>query len=190
MLDADLDVGRRIAKQWVSDNGGPDAYHCLAIADLKAGFPKLAAIRLTETAEREDAGDALVRARVYAQAANAWLIAEFPGEARRVLDAAFTLAPDAGELYLTDAKVAYAQERWGDVIKAVTAASEKDFHSTEVYVLRARVHRRLGNLEFAAEDIVTALTLDPYNVDALVVRGELQQAGITIEVTYELPDDN
>src|SRR5690606_19581999 len=74
-VEADLDIGRIAAQQWVSEGGGSEARHCLAIADLKAGFPKLSALRLEEIAQRKDAGDDYVRARVLSQAAEAWLVA-------------------------------------------------------------------------------------------------------------------
>ena len=36
----------------------------------------------------------------------------------------------------------------------------------------------------AADDVVAALTIDPYNIDALTMRGELRQAGVEIEAYY------
>ena len=53
LIKNDLEAGRRRAQQWVSTGGGADARHCLAIADLESGFPKLAAARLEEIAERK-----------------------------------------------------------------------------------------------------------------------------------------
>ena len=61
--------GRAHAERWAVEGGGPAAVHCLAIADLAAGFPKIAAVRLFELAERPDASDEGVRAKLYAEAA-------------------------------------------------------------------------------------------------------------------------
>ena len=190
LVEADLEIGRIAAQQWVSEGGGANARHCLAIADLKAGFPKLAAIRLEEVAERQDAGDDYMRARIYSQAAKAWLEAEEAGHAEDALKQAFQLTPDAGELHLTAAHVYAAQERWQSVIDSVGKAGEADFASAETYVLRGKAYAAFGNYQTAAEDVVNALTLDPVNVDALVLRGELQQAGVVIDVFYEASGKN
>lgn len=187
MLSADPDLGRRIARQWVSDGGGPDALHCLSISDLKSGLPKMAAIRLTQISERNDAGEPLVRARILAQAAEAWLSAGEVAEAKLTIDKAFKLAPKSGELHQTAAKIYFADEKWSDVISAVSKAEKAGFKSVDGFILRARAYKTFGNLEFAAEDVVSALTLDPYSVDALVLRGELDQAGVSIEVYYDRP---
>lgn len=186
-LNADLELGRIAAQQWVSEGGGADARHCLAVADLKAGYPKLAAVRLQEIAQRKDAGDDYIRARLLSQAADAWLVAGEHSFAETALDQALGLVPDSAELYLTAAKVYGAQERWQDTVNAVNTAEEGGFFSAETYVLRGRGLHALGAYERAAEDVVAALTLDPVNVDALVLRGDLAQVGINIDVSFQPP---
>lgn len=188
-INADLELGRIAAQQWVSEGGGADARHCLAVADLKAGFPKLAALRLEEIAQRKDAGDDYVRARLLSQAAEAWLVAEQSDFALTALDQALALVPDSAELFLTAAKVYAAQERWQDVINAVNTAEEGGFISAETFVLRGRGRHQLGANERAAEDVVAALTLEPTNIDALVLRGDLAQTGITIDVSFDPPSE-
>lgn len=189
LVEADLELGRTAAQQWVSEGGGANARHCLAIADLTAGFPKLAAIRLEETAERRDAGDDLVRARLFSQAAEAWLEADEPALAEQALNKAFEKANKAGELYLTATRVYAALERWQSVIDAVAAAEEAGFVSAQTYVLRGRAYAAQGSYQTAANDVVNALKLDPVNVEALVLRGELQQAGVVIDVFLVSPEE-
>lgn len=185
LLNADLELGRIAAQQWVSEGGGAEARHCLSVADLKAGFPKLAALRLEEIAQRKDAGDDYVRARLLSQAAQAWLVAEEPAYAEAALDQALALVPDSPELYLTAAKVYGAQRRWQDVINAVNTAEEDGFVSAETFVLRGRARYEFGAYENAANDVVAALSLDPKFIDALVLRGDLAQAGMKIDVFLE-----
>ncbi len=182
LVNADLDLGRIAAQQWVGEGGGAEARHCLALADLKAGFPKLAALRLEEIAQRKDAGDDYVRARLLSQAAQAWLTANETQQAQNAIDQALALVPDSGELYLTAAKVYAAQERWQDVINAVNTAEENSLGSAATFVLRGRARYVFGAYELAANDVVAALSLDPRNVDALVLRGDLAQAGVPIDV--------
>lgn len=190
LVEADLELGRIAAQQWVNEGGGAEARHCLAQADFKAGFPKLAALRFEEIAQRKDAGDDYVRARLYDQAAQSWLAAEEPGMAEKALDEALALVPDSGELYLTAAKIYAAQNRWQDVVNAVNTAEEAGFISAETYVLRGRGLYTLASYERAAQDVVSALTIDPVNIDALVLRGDLAQAGINIEVSLANPEED
>ncbi|MHA7873109.1 MAG: hypothetical protein ACX939_12225 [Hyphococcus sp.] len=181
LVQADLEVGRLAAQQWAGEGGGADAQHCLALADIAAGYPKLGAARLEEIAQRKDAGDDFVRARLLAQASFAWLQANEIDFAEKAIEKAFALVPDSGELHLTAAKVFAAKERWQKVDSSVSKAEQAGFVSAQTYVLRGRARYNLGAYESAAKDVVNALTLDPVNVEALVLRGDLQQTGIVIE---------
>ena len=180
----DIEEGRAGAQRWASEGGGAPALHCLSIADLAAGYPKLAAIRLREIAERADAGDEPARARVLAEAALAWLEAGEVKEAEDAVRAAKTRAPALPELDFVAAKIFAADNRWQAAADAVTAAEEKGVKAPESYLIRARAMRALGRDEAAADDVVAALSIDPLNIDALTLRGELQQAGVKIEAYY------
>lgn len=184
LIEADIELGRTAAQQWSSEGGGADAQHCLALADIAAGFPKLGAARLEDIAQRKDAGDDLVRARLLAQAADAWLMGSKTEFADTAIKTAFELAPDSGELHLTAAKVHAAKERWQQAAASVEIAAQAGFVSSNTYVLSGRAYIRLGDYEKAAGEVIKALTLEPTNVDALVLRGEIQQTGVPIEVYY------
>ena len=184
LLEADVDTGRLAAQQWADEGGGPDAQHCLALADIAAGYVKLGALRLEDIAERKDAGNVDTRARLLDQAAQAWLQADRLDEAQRALDKAFSLTPDSGDLHLTAAKIYAAQKQWTKVQAAAAAAEEAGVKTAEVYVLSGKAHYALGDYETAANDVVSALTIDPTNIDALTLRGDIQQTGIAIEVFY------
>lgn len=184
LVEADLEVGRLAAQQWSAEGGGADALHCLSVADIAAGFPKLGAARLEDIAQRKDAGDDYVRARLLAQAAFAWLQGGEATFAEEAIQNAFDLVPDSGELHLTAAQVYAARKKWQQVIISVTAAEEAGFISSSAYVLRGRAYSTFGNYETAAQDVVNALSLDSLNIDALVLRGELQQRGVVIDVYF------
>lgn len=184
LVKTDLEKGRENATRWVGDGGGPPAQHCLAVAELAAGFPKAAALRLEDLASRSDAGDELVRARILSQAALAWLEAGELELAQAAIDAAFAAAPGAGELYLFSAMVHDAKEEYQATIDDITIGEKKGFTSAEGYVLRGRARHALLLHREAADDVVAALSIDPFNLDALVLRGELQQAGIDIDAYY------
>ncbi len=183
LIEEDVETGRRAAQIWADEGGGISAQHCLAIADIAAGFSKLGAARLESIAERTDAGDGLARARLYAQAIDAWLEAGEIIQAEEALAAARERAPDEPELQLAAAKISAAKEDWHTVIAAVTAAEESNIGSAEAFVFRGRAHLAVGNAEQAAIDVVKALTLEPTNIDALTLRGDVQRAGVTIDVS-------
>lgn len=180
----DAKAGREFAARWVAEAGGPQAQHCLAVADLRAGFPKIAAIRLEELSERTDAGDNVIRARILSQAALAWLEGGEVAEAARSIEAAFAMAPDDDELYLPAARVYAAEERRQATIDAVTTAEDRGMATSQGYVLRGRAYFVLTKYREAADDVVAALKLDPLNVDALVLRGDLAQQGVDIRADY------
>jgi len=187
LVDADIELGRTAAQQWALEGGGADAQHCLALADIAAGFAKLGAARLEDTAQRKDAGDDYVRARLFSQAADAWLQADQVDLADKAIKSAFELAPEAAELNLTAAKIYAAKEDWLQVIASVQAAAKGGFISSDAFVLSARAYFTLGDYESAATDVISALTIAPTNLDALVLRGEIQQTGVVIDVYVESP---
>jgi Tfp pilus assembly protein PilF len=181
---ANVKEGREFAARWVAEAGGAPAQHCLALADLRAGFPKLAAVRLEELSERADAGDLIVRARILSQAALAYLEAQEVAEAARAIEAAFAMAPDEDELYLPAAKVYSAEEKRQVTIDAVTTAEKRGIVSAEGYVLRGRARYAVTQYREAADDVMAALKIDPVNIDALTLRGDLAQQGIDIRADY------
>ncbi|MEZ5915558.1 MAG: hypothetical protein R3C42_08055 [Parvularculaceae bacterium] len=189
LIADDLDTGRRAAERWVSEGGGAPALHCLAVGDLAAGFSKLAAARLTEISERSDAGDSRARARLLAEAALAWLDADDATQAEGSILAAQRLTPELPELDFVAAKVYAAAGKWQAASEAVTAAEAAGLKTVEAYLIRARAARALGRDEDAAHDVVAALTIDPYDIDALTLRGELKQAVFNIEAYYSEDDE-
>ncbi len=187
LVEADTVLGRTAAQQWALEGGGADAQHCLALADIAAGFAKLGAARLEEMAQRKDAGDDYVRARLLSQAADAWLEAGQVEFADNAIKSAFELAPEAAELHLSAAKVHAAKEDWLQVIASAQSAAQGGFVSADTFVLSGRAYFALGDYESAAAEVVNALTIAPTNIDALVLRGEIQQTGVDIEVYYDGP---
>lgn len=182
LVEEDVETGRRAAQLWAGEGGGADAQHCLAMADIAAGFSKLGAARLEELAQRKDAGDDYVRARLFAQAAEAWLDAGETEAASSAVATAFEHAPDAAELHLTAAMVHAAAGKWHETIAAVSAAEQAGLGNAESFVLRGKARLFLGDAEGAAEDVVNALSIEPTNIDALTLRGDVQRAGVVIEV--------
>jgi tetratricopeptide (TPR) repeat protein len=190
LIASDLEIGRIGAQQWAVEGGGAPAQHCLAIADIAAGFPGLGAVRLMELADRTDAGDEIVRARIRTQAAVAFLDAgNNPAALAAINDALIPTEPYLADLDLIAAAVFAEQEDWRKAEEAVTRAEEAETVSADGFVIRARARAALARDDAAAEDVIAALKLDPENLDALVLRGELMQRGIYIKATYRQRDE-
>ncbi|MEM9169848.1 MAG: hypothetical protein AAGC56_09350 [Pseudomonadota bacterium] len=184
VVSEDPEGARAVALEWTQAGGGPPATHCLALADLARGYPKLAGARLALLAEDGRAGDVLVRARLLEQAALAFLEADEDAQALDAIKNAIAMAPNAGEIRLTAGVVNAANENWEAVVKSVTAAEETGVVSLDGYLARTRAYLALAKARQAAEDVVNALRIDPFNVDALVLRGEILQAGVDVAASY------
>lgn len=178
------DLGIEQARQWVTIGGGPMARHCLAVAELATGSAKLAAIRLQDLGATENAGDSTTRAQILAQAGEVWLGIDEPDAALSAVTEAFTLIPDDGTLFLLQAKIHQALGKWQPTVDAVTSAQERGFTSAEGFILRARALKELTQFDDAGADLANGLRLDPFNLDGLVLRGELAQVGVIINTNY------
>ncbi|MBT8473376.1 MAG: hypothetical protein HKN14_08695 [Marinicaulis sp.] len=185
VIEADAETGRRIAQQWAATDSGLDAEHCLAVADLAAGFYNLAGLRLDELAAGQIARDSGVSGELYRQASEAWIFAENFENAEASAQRGLAIDPDSGELFLLAAHAHSAQEDWSEVVSAVTKAEDLGVFTSNGYVRRGRAYAKLGDYAAGAEDVVRALSINPMNIDAFILRGEIQQAGINIEVYYE-----
>jgi len=176
-VEVDPEAAFEEAIGWRSLGGGAPARHCAALALLALGAEEEAASRLEALALRPDAGGADARAAILAQAANAWMLAEAPDAALESLAAALELAPNSSELH-RDAARAHALKRdWAAAAHALNEALARDPRSSAAHALMARAKWELGEAEAAREHVRKALAFDPENLDALVVRGELRQAG-------------
>jgi tetratricopeptide (TPR) repeat protein len=159
------------AVAWRKSRGGQAADHCLATALVARGDREEGAQLLQEIASED--GRPATRAKLYGQAAQAWLAV---GEVRRAWSAlsdGLALDPDSTDL-LVDRAVANAElglvfEAIDDLNRALDLAPGR----IDALVLRANAWRRMGNVDLAEDDINRAIAAQPRNVDALLERGNL-----------------
>ncbi|NHK28507.1 hypothetical protein FF098_011370 [Parvularcula flava] len=180
-LDTDPEAGRAAALRWVTDGGGPPAIHCAALADLAMDLPRVGARRLYALAEDLREEDPGMAARLYAQSAQAWLAGDEPENALIPLEKAYGLAPRSPELHLMAAPVYAGAQRWGQTKRVLDLLESENRLNANGYTLRAKAKQMLADYEGAAADIRTALRQEPDNIDALIIRGELIQAGYRID---------
>ncbi len=175
LVETDIDRGRAAAQQWADEGGGANAQHCLALADM----PSSARRGLSRSHNaKTPAMISFARAFFHRRPMHGLKLAKRIWRKRQSTP------------HLNWRRAPYAaQEKWLQVVAAVRSATQAGFVSADTYVHSARAHIALGDYVAAADDVVDALTLAPTNIDALVLRGEIQQTGLAIDVYFDAPPE-
>lgn len=159
------------AALWEREGGGAPARHCAAVAMTALGRYGDAGRMLEAIANSTAADDTALRADLFGQAGNAWLLAGDAGRAASNFTAALLLAPDDVALYIDRAR---AMAMMGDLASAETdlsAAIARNPQSYTALTLRAAARRQTGNIQGALEDCNAALFIFPNGAEALTERG-------------------
>ena len=178
----DAFAGLDYAEAWEAEAGGRPARHCLALANLAMDRPEVAGDMLVMLAkeERQDPG---VAARLYLQGAEALMAGGRKEDSLSALQAAYDLAGDEPEVHLSAAGIYATADDWEGVIRTLDRLENRAALSADALTLRGRAYYSLEKFEEAARDASRALHLDPYLIDAIVLRGDLLNNG------KPLPDD-
>jgi len=176
------DPGRAVADadSWWRETGDVAARHCLALAQLGLGRGAVAA-ELLEALAGAAATEAPLRATMYDQESQAWLLAGRLEDAYAAVSKALALAPDNPDLWLDRAAVAVARQQYPLAIGDFTQAYQRDPSRTDILVRRAATYRMLGRLDAAEGDVARVLAADPDNAEALLERGVLRQRADNVE---------
>jgi tetratricopeptide (TPR) repeat protein len=177
-----MTLARRVPEQaleaahaWQAQNGGIPAGHCAAVALIGLSrFPQAA-----DAMEKLAADQAKTRkdlaADLYAQAGQAWVLANDNQHAIKAETAALALVPDDPDL-LTDRGVTLASTgKYWEAIDDFNKAHDLARDRADILVLRATAYRLLKSYDLAREDIDQALQLKPKNPDAYLERGIIRQ---------------
>lgn len=176
LLAGDPDGARAMAESWEAHGGGEGAAHCLGLSRIAEGEPEVGAALLEKLAANSQAEGA-VRATLYSQAAQAWMMAGEPRRAEIGLTQALLLVPDDPDLLVDRAGASVALGRYREAADDLTAALRDDPRRVDALVLRATALRHLGRLDAARDDITRALGEEPDNPEGLLERGILRQRG-------------
>jgi tetratricopeptide (TPR) repeat protein len=163
------------AKSWADKGGGEPAQHCAAIAYLGLGLYSEAAQRLETLAERSVAQGGQLRAEMFAQAGQAWLIAGKPDKALTVQTRALDLRPNDVEVLIdrsiTLATAGQVWEALDDLNRALQVAPDR----ADALVFRASAYRSLDSLDLAETDIERANRLWPDSPEVMLERGSIRK---------------
>lgn len=174
LVRTDPDEARSFAEGWETKGGGEGARHCGALALLAADEPERAAERLEGLGRASQAGAAM-RASLFAQAGQAWMMAGEAGRAYAAATMGLTLMPDDADLMLDRAVALGTLGRYADSMDDLDRVVALDPQRAEALVFRAAANRHLDRVEQAAADVGRALTLTPDNAEALLERGIIRQ---------------
>ena len=174
MVGADPAGANSFADAWEATGGGDGATQCRALAQVALGNPEQGAELIEGIAVRSRQVDS-VRASLYGQAAQAWLMAGDPSRAYGADTMAVALAPGNADLLIDRSVSAATLNRFGDALDDLNIALDLDGRRADALVLRAAAWRHLGQLELAQDDVDRALATDPENAEAFLERGILRQ---------------
>ncbi|KAA5803832.1 tetratricopeptide repeat protein [Alkalicaulis satelles] len=185
-VSANAEEAYEDAMIWRAQGGGWPAEHCASLAQIAQGWSATGAARLRANAEGATQASDMSRAIMFGQAGDAFLYARQFDEAAGAFARGLDFAPSDAGLARGLADAAYAR---GDLDGAVAAADAAlDINPGEPGALGVRAAARLeqGAFDAAADDIATALSADPENIELLVLRGRLNEA----RRTGQIPERN
>lgn len=165
----DAESGFEDALTWRDLGGGAAARHCVAVALVALGRHAEAGERFLDLAGVETRPT--TRARLFAQAAHAWMLGQDATRAEAVLDAALALNPDDAELWIDRAAARAALGRYQRAIDDLDQAIARNARSPDAFAFRASAHRLAGDVARALADAEAALRLAPAHPEALLERG-------------------
>ena len=159
------------AQKWVQEKGGSPAEHCAAVALVGMKRYAEAAAKLDLLAKAPDVRP--MRADLFDQAGNAWLLAGKGREATASFQAALTLRGNDPDLYADLARAGALQKDWHAAEADMNAALAIAPKRADLLLLRAGARHALRETGLARADVDAALAQKPNDPGALVERGSI-----------------
>ncbi len=163
------------AMAWEDSGGGHAAQHCMAVALLGLEQYEAAARRFEELADDMEHRPPRLRAEVFAQAGQAWMLADDMEQAHSAQTAALVFDPKNPELWIDRALTLALAENYWEAIDDLNEAETLAPNRPDILVFRASAYRFVDALDLALEDVKRGLELDPVNPDGLLERGIIRR---------------
>jgi tetratricopeptide (TPR) repeat protein len=167
-------AARKFALSWETRGGGHPARHCLAVALIGLKQYKEAAGRLETLGQEMIHGPAALRAGVFGQAGQAWLLAGDPGRAYAADTAALKLLPDDPDLLVDRAQAAGLAGWYDKAVADLDRVLKTDPARVDALIFRASAYRKQERLDAALADIEAALRQASGSAPALLERGNIR----------------
>jgi len=162
------------AIRWRDLGGDEGADHCAALALIRLEQYGEGANRLEKLATRSRRAPAF-RARILAQAGQAWLLAGDAKRAEAVATSALTLAPNDTEILIDRAEARAQLADYKGALTDLDVSLSGKPGNVDALVFRATSKRFLGNFTGALADIEAALAINTIHPDALLELGILKR---------------
>lgn len=161
---------------WSFEGNRPGARQCTALALIALGNYETGADRLETLATSTDGGTLEQRALYLSQAGQAWIMAGLPDAAVVSFTEALKLAPGTVDLLLDRASAFMLVEEWDKAKSDLDLALANAPGLAAAHQLRAEVHLNKKSYDLALQDVDSAMSADPKNIDTLLVRGRVREA--------------
>lgn len=179
-IEADSARAYEEAMAWAGEAHALGGYRCAAMALIAQDRAEEGARRLESLAASLSPDRTALRAELFSQAGNAWLLARDPAQAASALTRAIaTVQSDPTQLpdLLVDRARAYAMERdWRKSEEDLSRAL--DIRAADALALRLRATARMhqNSYDLAEADALAATRIEPANVDNFLVLGHVRES--------------
>jgi tetratricopeptide (TPR) repeat protein len=162
------------AESWAKTGGGTPAEHCAAMAQVWLKRYPEAAARLERLARASGTPGAM-RAEIFTQAGNAWLLGGNGAKAAANLNTALTLSVGDADLYADLGRAEAMIRNWRQAVTHLSTALAMRPKSPDLLLLRASAQRALRQYKPALNDLNTALAMQRGDAALLMERGLLRR---------------
>ena len=161
------------ANAWQVTGGGAAALHCQAVSLVALRRFSEAGGKLDQLA-RDSKQAAALRAQLYDQAGNAWLLARQAANAEASFSTALALAQNDPDILMDRARARAMLKNWARAEADLSAALTLAPSRADILVLRSSARHAEGKKTDARADIDRALQIHPGYPEALVERGAMK----------------
>jgi len=175
LAHTDPAAARDLAEGWQAKGGAHPADHCAAAALIGLKQYKAAAAKLEALAQAMEHAPVALRASVYEQAAEAWMLAGDPRRAYAVDGTALAMRPDDPDLLVDRAVAAGAAGMFDKAIADLDRVLKANPSRVDALIYRASAYRALNRLDPALADAEKAVKLAPDSVPGLLERGNIRR---------------
>lgn len=180
LIDEDAERAYEEGMAWAAEAQALGGYRCAAMALIGQSRHSEGARRLESLATALNPAETALRAELFSQAGNAWLLAREPARGRSAFTRAIaTLESDPAQLpdLLVDRARAYAMERdWRHAEEDLSRAL--DIRADDPLALRLRAAARMhqSSFQLAEADALAAARIEPDNVDNYLILGHVRES--------------
>jgi len=174
LIDTHPETAFDNAIEWKDLGGGAPAEHCAGAALLVLGYYREAATRLEELGQ-QPALEGALKADLFQQAAQGWLLANEPERAFAVLTAALDIKPNDAGLWLDRGAVLAEMTLYDDAVEDLSRALTLEPTNADAWAFRGSAHRFLEQNGAALSDLNEAIRLVPSHVEAYLERGNVRR---------------